>query len=59
LHTALVEAGASGTRLYEYEGVGHNVWVTAYTEPHLADWLFAQRASLTVPADVESEDDMP
>ncbi len=49
LHTALVEAGASGTRLYEYEGVGHNVWVNAYTEPQLPDWLFAQRATGNAP----------
>jgi predicted peptidase len=27
----------------EYPGVGHNVFMWAYTEPALIDWLFAQR----------------
>lgn len=27
----------------EYEGVGHNVWEWAYTEPELVRWVFAQR----------------
>jgi predicted peptidase len=49
LHTALVEAGARGTLLYEYEGIGHDVWVNAYTEPQMADWLFAQRATPDAP----------
>jgi predicted peptidase len=27
----------------EYEGVGHNVFMWAYTEPALVEWLFAQK----------------
>ena len=26
----------------EYEGVGHNSWEWAYSEPALVDWVFAQ-----------------
>jgi len=29
-------------RYTEYEGVGHNVWVRAFQEPTLMDWVFAQ-----------------
>jgi predicted peptidase len=29
----------------EYEGVGHNVWLWAFTEPALLPWVFAQRRS--------------
>jgi len=28
----------------EYAGVDHNVWEWAFTEPELANWLFAQRS---------------
>jgi predicted peptidase len=35
---------AGGHPIYtEYEGVGHNVWQWAYTEPELLKWVFAQR----------------
>jgi predicted peptidase len=27
----------------EYRGVGHNVFMWAYTEPALVEWMFAQR----------------
>lgn len=27
----------------EYAGVGHNVFMWAYTEPALVEWLFARR----------------
>jgi len=34
---------AGGRPLYtEYPGVGHNVFMWAYTEPALVEWLFAQ-----------------
>ncbi len=34
---------AGGTPLYtEYEGVDHNVWEWAFTEPELVKWLFSQ-----------------
>lgn len=29
----------------EYEGVGHDSWVKAYSEPGLAEWVFAQKKS--------------
>ncbi len=36
-------AKAGGWPLYtEYPGVGHNVFMWAYTEPSLVEWLFAQ-----------------
>jgi predicted peptidase len=38
---ALKDAGGSA-RITEYEKQGHNVWVTAYTDPGLMPWLFAQ-----------------
>jgi predicted peptidase len=35
---------AGGHPLYtEYDGVDHNVWEWAYTEPELIKWVFAQR----------------
>jgi predicted peptidase len=38
---SIVQAG--GQPLYtEYPGVGHNVFMWAYTEPALLEWLFAQ-----------------
>jgi predicted peptidase len=38
---------AVGSRVIytEYPEVGHNVWLRAYTEQDLPDWLFAQRRS--------------
>lgn len=41
---ALRKAGAHPIYT-EYEGVGHNVWQWAYTEPALLKWLFSQRRS--------------
>jgi predicted peptidase len=32
-------------RYTEYEGVGHDVWERAFTEPELVKWVFAQRRS--------------
>lgn len=43
---AMIEAvrKAGGAPLYtEYPGVGHNVFMWAYTEPALVEWLFARR----------------
>jgi hypothetical protein len=35
---------AGGQPLHtEYPGVGHNVFMWAYTEPALVEWLFAQK----------------
>ncbi len=35
---------AGGRPLYtEYPGIGHNVFLWAYTEPAMVEWLFAQR----------------
>ena len=35
---------AGGSPLYtEYEGVDHNVWEWAFTEPELVQWLFSQQ----------------
>lgn len=35
---------AGGTPRYtEYAGVGHHVFMWAYTEPALIEWLFAQK----------------
>jgi len=39
---ALTRAGGR-PRHTEYPGVGHNVFMWAYTEPALMEWLFAQR----------------
>jgi predicted peptidase len=39
---ALRKAGAHPIYT-EYEGVGHNVWQWAYTEPQLLQWVFSQR----------------
>lgn len=38
---AIRSVGGSAT-LTEYEGVGHNSWEFAYTEPELLSWLYAQ-----------------
>lgn len=35
---------AGGHVIYkEYEGLGHNVWDTTYSDPNLWQWLFSQR----------------
>jgi len=39
---ALRRAGGD-VRYTEYAGVGHNSWESAYNEPELWRWLFAQR----------------
>ncbi len=39
---ALRRAGGR-PRHTEYSGVGHNVFMWAYTEPALVEWLFAQK----------------
>ena len=38
---ALQKAGAS-PRYTEYKGLGHDIWMRAFAEPELVDWLFAQ-----------------
>ena len=40
---ALEEAGAETIRYTEYENIGHWIWMVAYEEEGLLDWLFAQR----------------
>src|SRR5207245_9187046 len=42
LAEALRRAGAP-VRYTEYPGVGHNSWESAYNEPELWGWLWAQR----------------
>ena len=39
--TAIKNAGGN-PRYTEYPGVGHEVWLHAFNEPGLIDWLFAQ-----------------
>ena len=39
---ALRKAGGK-PRYTEYRRVGHDVWLTAFKEPELVDWVFAQR----------------
>jgi predicted peptidase len=45
---ALRRVGAR-SRSTEYAGVGHNVFMWAYTEPALVEWLFAQKRPATPP----------
>jgi len=40
-----LRAVGSAVKYTEYPDVGHDVWTTAYVEPELADWLFAQKRS--------------
>lgn len=40
---AALRAVGSRVRYTEYPEGGHDVWLRAYTEPDLPDWLFAQR----------------
>jgi predicted peptidase len=40
---AALRAAGSKVRYTEYPGVGHEVWLHAYVERELPDWLFAQR----------------
>ena len=42
LIAALRRAG-SPVKYTEYPNVGHDVWIRAYAEPELAEWLFTQR----------------
>src|SRR5207248_1749696 len=46
---ALRRAGGD-VRYTEYAGVGHNSWESAYNEPELWRWLFAQRLGRRSPA---------
>jgi len=41
LVAALTKAGGH-PKYTEYRGVGHEVWIRAFSEPGLVDWLFAQ-----------------
>jgi len=41
---ALKSVAGNRVRYSEYEGVGHNVWMNAITEPGLLPWLLEQRA---------------
>ena len=38
-----VKKAGGDPKYTEYPGVGHNSWEWAFTEPALAEWLFAQR----------------
>jgi len=38
-----IKAAGGDVRYTEYEGVGHNSWDKAYTDPELAKWLFTQK----------------
>ncbi len=43
---AMIEAirkAGGDPRYTEYEGIGHNVFMWAYTEPALVEWVFAQK----------------
>jgi predicted peptidase len=39
---AAVKRAGGRPKLTEYPGVGHDVWLQAYTEPGLLDWIFSQ-----------------
>jgi len=39
---AAVKRAGGNPKLTEYPGVGHDVWLMAYTEPGLITWLFEQ-----------------
>jgi len=39
---AAVKSAGGAPKLTEYPGVGHDVWLSAYTEPDLIDWIFSQ-----------------
>lgn len=43
---AALRARGGSPRHTEYAGVGHNVFMWAYTEPALVEWLFAQRRTM-------------
>jgi predicted peptidase len=40
---AALQAVGGTPRYSEYDGVGHDVFRWAYTEPALVEWLFAQK----------------
>ncbi|MCQ2435387.1 MAG: prolyl oligopeptidase family serine peptidase [Clostridia bacterium] len=42
MEQAIKAAGGKKIRARYYEGVGHNVWLNAYAEPELMDWLLSQ-----------------
>ncbi|MDQ3223468.1 MAG: prolyl oligopeptidase family serine peptidase [Gemmatimonadota bacterium] len=45
IHAAFQQAG-SPVRYTEYPGVGHNSWDSAFSDPKLWEWLFAQRRAV-------------
>ena len=42
---AAIKAAGGNPRYTEFKGVGHDVWLHAFKEPDLVDWVFAQRRS--------------
>ena len=44
---ALKRIEGNQVRYSEYEGVGHNVWLKAMSEPELLSWIFSQQLSTT------------
>lgn len=38
-----ISAGGGNPRYSELPGVGHDAWTTAYRDPQVLDWFFAQR----------------
>lgn len=43
MEAAIKAAGGTNIRYTEYPGVGHDVWLRAYQEPGLVEWLFSQK----------------
>ena len=43
---AALRKSGSAVKYTEYPDVEHDVWLRAYVEPELADWLFAQKRSV-------------
>lgn len=43
MHEALRAAGAEEVRYTEYEKVGHDSWIRAYSDPEMWAWLFKQK----------------
>jgi predicted peptidase len=39
---AAIRQAGGNPRYTEYKGVGHEVWLKAFQEPGLVEWLFAQ-----------------
>ena len=38
---ALLDAGAKDVQYQEYPDIGHWIWLNAWDEPGLLDWLFS------------------